>query len=290
MKWFLKLERKFGKYAIPNIMYFMLACYIIGLAIRWFAPTVNVNGVEQEFFDAFLSLNVDKIMQGQVWRILTFLLDPPSSNLFFAVFMIWMYFQIGQVLEQVWGSFRFNVYLLGGILLNVVASFVAYFAFGQVFSMGTTYINLSLFMAYAVTFPDMIFRLFFVIPIKAKFLAIADGVLYLLMMVACLLSRNWGGAVEILLSVLNFVVFFLITRDYKRVRPKTLIKQQKFKSEVRKGKLNKGSHCCAVCGITDIDDPDMTFRYCSKCEGNYEYCQNHLYTHVHVTGRDKMTS
>ena len=291
MKWFLKLERKFGKYAISNIMYFMLGCYIIGLAIQWFAPSVDTIYGEVGFYDAYLSLNVAMILKGQIWRLFTFLLDPPSTSILFAAIMIWMYFQIGQVLEQVWGSFRFNVYLFMGILMNIAAAFLAYFLFGLNTSMGTFYINLALFLAYAVTFPDMEFRLFFIIPIKAKYLAIVDGIYYGFMVILSLKAHSYGTTIEIVVSLLNFLIFFLITRDYRRVSPKNMARKNHYRSQVKKGNMKKGIHRCAVCGITDLDDPNMTFRYCSKCAGTYEYCSEHLYTHRHVgSDNGNMTS
>ena len=122
MKFVEKLERKFGKYAIHNLMYYIIGLYIIGLLIQLFG-----NG----FYEAYLSLNVEKILHGQIWRIVTFIIAPPSdSSLFFMVFTLYLYYMLGTSLEMVWGAFRFNLYFFMGVLFNVIAAFLIYFIFG----------------------------------------------------------------------------------------------------------------------------------------------------------------
>lgn len=281
MKWFLKLERKYGKFAIPGLMNYIVVFYIIGLLLQWFAPGV---------FEKYFSLNAEMICRGQIWRLVTFLMDPPSTSIIFAAFMIYMYFQIGQVLEQIWGMFRFNVYFFMGMLGNIAAALLVYLIFGKSYSLGATYITMSLFLAYAATFPNMKFMIFYVIPVKAKWLAIADILLYAYMLGIGLLVQDWGVCIEIVMSLLNFIIFFIVTRNYAAVHPKVVRRRVKFKREMQIGKQRQGIHVCSVCGITDIDKPDMVFRYCSKCEGNHEYCSEHLYSHRHVTKNDMLNS
>lgn len=284
MKWFRKLERKYGKYAIRNLINYIVVLYIIGFVLNLLPIFQETGGV----YYTYCSLDAEKIFQGQVWRFVTFLMDPPSTSVIFGALMIYLYFQIGQVLEQIWGSFRFNVYFFMGIIGNVLAAVLIYLITGESFTLGTTYINLSLFLAYALTFPDARFMLFFVIPIKAKYLAYADILLYVYMFIMGLLGQNWTVCIEITLSLLNFILFFFMTRNFSGGTQKVVKQRIRFQKQVREGQRRNSVHSCAVCGITDIDAPDMTFRYCSKCEGSYEYCSDHLYTHRHITKADMM--
>ena len=293
MKFINKIERKFGKYAIRNLMFYIIGLYILGLMIQLFGG---------DFYYNYLSLNVSKILTGQVWRIVTFIIAPPTdSSLIFMVFTLYLYYMIGTVLENVWGAFRFNLYFFMGILFHVIAAFLIYFIFGENYEFTTYYINLSLFFAFALTYPDMEFLLFFVLPIKVKLLAFIDAIymmativfgygfqfLPVQMQYDMLMPLIQLGivpspviATAALVSVLNFVVFFLLTRNYKRISPKEIKRKRAYKKQVNIAKNNM-IHKCAICGRTSEEFPELTFRYCSRCKGNYEYCQDHLFTHEH---------
>ncbi len=118
------------------------------------------------------------IFKGQVWRLITFILQPPSNSIIFVVFVLYFYYLIGSVLERIWGSFRFNVYFFTGVILNILASLIIYLIWGLSFKLSTNYINLALFMAFAMEQPDMEVLLFFIIPIKIKWMAILDAVIF----------------------------------------------------------------------------------------------------------------
>ena len=165
MKFFDKLERRFGKYAIPNLMYYIIGIYLVGFVIELFAPDV---------YTYYFSLDAAKVLHGQVWRLVTFILQPPSSSIIFMVFTLYFYYVIGTVLERIWGSFKFNVYYFSGVILHIIAAFVIYFIFGWSFNMSTYYINLALFLAFAVEQADTEVLLFFVLPIKMKWLGWLD--------------------------------------------------------------------------------------------------------------------
>ena len=139
---------------------------------------------------------------------------------------------------------------------------------------------MTIFLAFAVCYPDMQVLLYFIVPIKMKWLAAVYAVLILFQM----LETGWAGRVAILMSVLNFLVFYLSTRNYRRISPKEIHRRQAFKSQMRQPSPRSGitKHKCAICGRTEKDDPALEFRFCSKCEGNYEYCQDHLFTHQHI--------
>lgn len=269
-----KMERKFGKYAIPNLMYYIVIMYAIGMVVQRFAPGIYVR---------YLMLDADALLHGQIWRIVTFMIWPPSYDIFFNVLAIYLYYNLGMTLERVWGTFRFNLYFFMGVLGHVLAAVLIYLLTGSVYPLTTTYLNFSLFFAFAATFPDLEFLLFFVLPVKAKWLAVFDGAYF----IYGLLFGSVAERIAIGMSLLNFILYFFMAKG-SRFNPKEIQRKQKFKSQMKEAAQTakaRGRHRCAVCGRTEADDPNLTFRYCSKCEGDYEYCQDHLYTHQHVTGK-----
>ena len=274
-----KLERKMGRFAIPNLIVWILAGYVVGYTLSYLARGI-LN---------YLTLEPYYILKGQIWRLVTWVLMPPDSSLLFAVIMVIFYYQLGQALERTWGTFRFNVYIFGGIIFTVIGAFILYGVMYAVYGVpvagmgaffSTNYINMAIFLAFAVCYPDMEVLLYFIIPIKMKWMAVVYGVL----IIFSLIQTNWAGRVAIIMSLLNFLVFYFSTRNYKRISPKEIHRRQTFKSQMRQP-VNHGSvtkHKCAICGRTELDDPTLEFRFCSKCEGNYEYCQDHLFTHQHI--------
>ncbi len=271
-KIFNKLERKFGKYAIPNLMYYVVILYAIGIFVCWQSPA---------FYFNYLMLDARAILHGQIWRIVTFLMWPLSNNPILNVLVIFCYYNLGHTLEHVWGSFRFNVYFFMGIFGHVLAAVIIYLLFGMVYPLTPEYLNFSLFFAYAATFPDAQFLLFYVIPIKAKWLALFNGVYFIYGLI-------FGGTamrIAIVMSLLNFILYWAMSRGWK-YNPREIRRKQQFKAQMQQTaqkEKTRGRHRCAVCGRTELDDPELVFRYCSKCEGDLEYCQDHLYTHQHVT-------
>lgn len=200
--------------------------------------------------------------------------------------MLFFYYSLGNSLEQTWGAFRYNVYIFMGMISTVLGAFLLYAIFGGNVLFGnalfsTYYINMSIFLAFAVSYPNMQVMLYFFIPIKMKWM----GILYGFFIVYSFVKSSWVGKVAIIASLLNFIVFFLMTRDYRRVSPKEIRRKQDFKRQMNTAKPGNGRqpmHKCAVCGRTELDGDDLEFRYCSKCDGNYEYCQESLFTHQHV--------
>ena len=325
MKLFDRIERRFGRFAIPNLMYYIIGVYLIGFVIELFAP---------EVYTYYLSLDVEKVLHGQIWRIVTFILQPPSSSIIFMVFTLYFYYIIGSVLERIWGSFKFNVYYFSGVILHIIAAFLIYFIFGWSFNMSTYYINLALFMAFAVEQADTEVLLFFVLPIKMKWLGWLDGIIFAITIIGGYLTpvmpkAIWRGfynagllagnsytcyvmATCALVSMLNFIIFFFATKkpvrktrtqkNYRRAtenaqRARQRNSSQSFNERFYNANSEKSAwesanrpyinprgakHRCAVCGRTELDDDSLVFRFCTKCEGNLEYCQEHLYTHIHV--------
>lgn len=267
-----KLERKYGRYAIPNLMYYIIILYGVGMIVQMINP---------QFYMTYLMLDARAILHGQIWRIITFMIWPPSSDIFFNLIALYLYYSLGMTLERVWGSFRFNIYFFMGVLGHVLAAIIIYLMTGSIYPLTTDYLNFSLFFAFAATFPEMQFLLFFVIPIKAKWLAIFNGAYFMYE----LIFGNPVTKVAIFVSLLNFVIYFAMSRGGK-FNPKEIKRKQEFKAQTTQTVQTAkrlGRHKCAVCGRTDLDDSNLVFRFCSKCEGDYEYCQDHLYTHQHVT-------
>ena len=146
-------------------------------------------------------------------------------------------------------------------------------------------------------FPDMQVLFMWLIPIKMKWLALVDGIFFGWTILQAFLP-SYGGqpvigifykgmALQAFVSLLNFLVFFLLTRNLQDISPKAMYRKQKYQREVQQARTQNyhaggAMHKCAVCGRTELDDPNLEFRYCSKCNGNYEYCQDHLFTHEHI--------
>lgn len=294
MRFVQKLERKLGRYAIHNLMYYIIVMYIIG----WIIQIVN-----PEFYSVALSLDVEKILHGQVWRLVTFIIMPPEDSTYiFMIFTLYLYYLLGTSLERAWGAFRFNLYFFMGVLFHILAAFLIYFIFDVSFPLTTYYLNMSLFFAFATIYPDMELYLFFVLPIKIKWLAIIDGVYFALTIFAgfsslfleekafysvAIIALRLGImpaptiAVAALVSLLNFVVFFFMTRNYKRYSPAEIKRKKRYKSQVRQSR-KAAQHKCDICGRTSETNPELAFRYCSKCAGNHEYCEEHIFKHEHV--------
>lgn len=278
MQFFNKLERKFGRYAIQGLMKYVIACYIIGYIIEYTVPN----------FLSYLTLEPYLIFhEAQIWRLVSWVLIPPSrSNPIFVIIMLVLYYQLGNALEQTWGAFRFNLYIFGGVIFTIIGALLLYVIVGVNTpvmlggSFSTYYINMTIFLAFAVCYPDMRIMLYFIIPIKMKWMAIVYGVLIAFEFVTC---GSWSGRVAIFASILNFIIFFLMTRNLKRISPKEIKRKQNYKRQVHQPRGNGTAiHKCAICGRTELDNPDLQFRYCSKCKGNFEYCQDHLFMHKHV--------
>lgn len=289
MKWMNRLERKLGKYAIPNLMFYIIVLYGVGFVLNLLNPT---------FYLYYLSLDIEAILSGQVWRLVTFIIQPPDTSLLFVLFTLYLYYMIGSALEHAWGAFRFNLYFVMGVLFHVVAAFLVYFIWGISLPMGTYYLNMSLFFAYAAIYPNQQFYLFFVIPIKVKWLAWIDAAYFGYTILQAFLPAYGGAggavgliykgwALEAFVSLLNFLIFFLLTRNYRKISPKEVRRRQTYRREVYEARQTRqyedgARHRCTVCGRTELTNPELEFRYCSKCNGAYEYCQDHLFTHEHI--------
>ena len=271
---------KHPNFGIPGLMKYIA----IGNVIVYLLDVVT-----QGWATVWLMFHPTLILHGQVWRLVTFLFIPVSgysrsllSPLWFALSVLF-YYWIGNALENQWGTARFNVFYFLGALLNVAIGFL----FQTAVSM--YYINMSMFFAYATLYPDMQVLLYGILPLKVKWLAWFDAALFAFSIVRSLLAGSWIGAVLPIIALLNYFIFFwsdlagLLGRGRDRAAHRHSAQTINFKKAQKELQQRRGYlHKCAVCGVTDADDPDMEFRYCSKCAGYYCYCANHINNHQHV--------
>ena len=328
-----KWERKFGKYAISHLTRYIIMTYIAGYIL------MLIGGISGNYdaISSLLTLSPSLILKGQVWRIFSWLLIPPNSLTSSAydlltIIMLFVYYQLGSLLERMWGDFLYNVYIFTGLIMTIIGAFLLYIFtgrdYGALFS--TYYVSLSIFLGFAMTFPEQRMLFMFFIPIKIKYLAIVD-VCYLVYSVVQ--AGKYGlwlpVLVMIVCSLAGTILFFFGTRKNGKIYFKNRTQrqyQQKMRGSAGSGTWsgtpgrtnttagrsygsNQGNrqenpamqgggkidrttfagpggkmpvHRCAVCGRTELDDPDLEFRFCSRCNGNYEYCSDHLQNHIHV--------
>ena len=284
-----KWERKFGKYAIPRLTMVLLVINALGYLFL-------LTGREMTLYFA-CTLNPGLVLQGQVWRLVTWLMIPYSPDLFrFALIAVLFYLPIGTQMENVWGRFRYNVYIFSGLLFTVIGAFLLYgyltLAGGMqaatdnmallAITISPYFVMLSIFFAFAVTYPDNMVLFMFLIPLKMKWLGLAYGAMILWEII----NGNIASRTVIIASLLNFALFYMVSmRDRtarKRFGNQEIRRQQAFHQQSKMAQRTAAMHRCAICGATPETHPDYEFRYCSKCNGAYEYCQEHLFTHTHI--------
>lgn len=279
---------------IPNLMLWIA----IGNVIVYFFSLIDPSNVIYNL----LVFDRSAILHGQIWRlfsyVFTYLLDSDGMNLLFGIISLLCYNFIGRTLEQYWGTLRFNCYYLTGIVLaDILAMLVAVPA-------TTYYLNLSLFLAIATIIPDTRFMLFYIIPVKAKYLAWFYFLLTAWDIVQTLMAVLYIGptlsliifAFSPLIALLNYILFFgkdilNIMPDFLRYRATKTQREYRAKQRPdpnwsRNYQSSTGEkpyrHKCTVCGRTDVSNPELDFRYCSKCSGYYCYCMDHINNHVHI--------
>ena len=265
---------KHPRFGIKNLMLYI----VIGSAAVYFLSMFDRSGA----LYSFLTFSPALILRGQVWRLVTFVFLPQWNNIVWTAIGLYFYYFIGSSLESQWGTARFNVYYLCGVLLSVIYGFVLYALGGSPeWIVTASYINLSLFFAAAVMWPDMRLLLFFIIPVKIKWLAIVDAAFFVVSMIV-------GRTLFPLIAIGNFLLFFGYivwerTFGKRQSAPRTV----QFKAAVRKAeraeKAQPYRHKCSVCGKTDVDYPNLEFRYCSRCVGYHCFCEEHINNHVHFT-------
>lgn len=263
MKWLNKLEKKFGKYAINNLMLYIV---ILTGTVFLLSMMDRTGG-----FIYRLVLIPSRVMQGEIWRLFTYIFIPPTQSPLFIIFVLYFYYMIGNTLEQRWGAFKFNVYYFVGVIATTVVAFLTQ---GVATSI---YLNLTLFLAFASLYPNYQILIFFILPVKMKYLAWLNWGLFAFTIFTAPLSQK----ITAIIALSNYFLFFArdIANDIKR---KHKVHQNRRRFDNERIWAQESLHKCHVCGITEKDDAKMDFRYCSKCDGSYEYCEEHLHNHQHV--------
>lgn len=290
-----ELRRKWNRFlynnankGIPNLMLYIS----VGTLIVYFFTLIDPSNVLYRF----LCFNRSAILHGQVWRLFTYIFIPTSGGIWLFL-LLFAYYGIGRMVEAVWGTLKFNLFYLCGVLIMDIAGLIL----GRTAT--TYYLNLSLFLALATMYPDNKVLLMYIIPIKMKYLAWV----YLAFTVFDVIRGDFFS----IFALLNYFIFF--GKDCRNVLPgadhvgsrKFQFKRNsgggnpnwanKYRSATgrRPGSGNHGEykkvvdaptyrHKCTVCGRTDVSNPELEFRYCSKCNGYYCYCQDHINNHVHI--------
>ena len=272
------LRRKIDEYCyrhpnfgIPNLMRYIA----IAAAVFWVLNAVSFP------VRSSMAFNPALILRGQVWRLVSFLFIPPSTGVL-AFLVIYFYYWIGSALEQQWGTGPFTIYFFTGVVLTVLYGFLIYFLMGLPIELDSTYIYLSMFFSFAVLFPDMQVLFMFLIPMKMKYLAVIDLLFFLYAVATTQFPMNLLP----LVALLNFLIF--CGDDLRRIMPrrrsKSTINFKRESARIRREQEHQlYNHKCAVCGKTDVDYPDLEFRYCSRCAGYHCFCSEHINTHIHFT-------
>ena len=290
MNWMDKLERKFGKYAIPNITRYMVFATLIGYVLYYLGMVSNVAAVVLNALD----FSASAILHGQIWRLVTWILIPSSAPSIWSILFMVCLLMLGQNLESYLGTFRMNIYFIGGILISDIGGILIFLITKMPIYLTMYYILFSMYLLLGVFMPEATVRLYFVLPIKMKWMMVVYivGLVYEIVRFFKIGAGIGGSAgalavgimysSEIIFALLNLVLFVYFCKH--RISHKQKKRQKEFQAQFAGPRPGSGitKHKCAICGRTEQDDPNLTFRYCSKCAGNYEYCQDHLFTHTHV--------
>ena len=273
------------RFGIPNLMRVIVIGNVAVYVLMLLTQANDANAL------SFLTFNLNALLHGEVWRLVTFVFVPAYSSPFALLISLYFYYWIGSTLERQWGTAKFNLYYISGTLLTVLGVVLASLITGNPYltAAGTGYVNLSMFFAFAFLFPDTTVLLFFILPVKMKWLAYLDGALFAFDIIKAIGAHNWAGVVLPIVALLNFAVFIWPEVHYLKERAKyqnsrkTIQFRQAQQQQAKQAQQQGYRHKCAVCGRTDTDYPDLQFRYCSKCVGYHCLCQHHNFNHVHFT-------
>ena len=260
------------RFGIPNLMRYIA----IGNVVFWLIGLINPT------LSAYIAFSAYKVLHGEIWRLLTFFFIPPSSGVL-GLIGVYFYYWIGSTLEQHWGTGQFTIYFFSGAILTILYGILMYLIFGLDAYLTPTYVYLAMFFAFAVFFPDLQVLLFFIIPIKIKYLAYVDAAFFVLGVV----TGSFPGNLLPVVATLNFLIFCggeLLGRVRGGRPAKNTVNFRRESRRIRQEQAQKlYNHKCAVCGRTDTDYPDLEFRYCSRCQGYHCFCQDHINNHIHFT-------
>lgn len=245
------LERRFGFLAIHNLTVYLIVGQVLTFAM------MALRGNQLEIL-RHMVFTFDRFASGEVWRIISFLLIPPPAHWIWIAFAWIVFYLMGTALERHWGAFRYTLYLFIGVLGAVIVA-----AFYPTMPVTNYYIGYSVTFGFAYLYPNFELRIYFILPVKIKWLALIIAVLLLVE----LINSPTPIRLVILGSLINFPLFF--GADLIRsLRAKKRVSERK--AEKRKLEAEP-FHVCSVCGATDLTNPERDFRYrkegaiCSVC-------------------------
>ena len=231
-----------------------------------------------------LSFSGQAVLHGEVWRLVTYLFVPGFGSPLLFLISMYFYYWIGSALENEWGAGKFTIYYLIGAILQAVFGLALTLITKTDVTVFSTYLNLSLFFAFATLYPDVQVLLMFILPVKMKWAAYLSAGLFVYMIITTPFPMNLVP----IGAVLNYLIFFGGTL-LRAVRPARTAQQRKtvqFHSEAKRIRREQDArgyrHKCEICGRTDADYPDLQFRYCSRCAGYHCYCEDHIANHTHI--------
>ncbi|MCL2126314.1 MAG: rhomboid family intramembrane serine protease [Oscillospiraceae bacterium] len=283
-------HRRFG---IPKLMRYVVfisaAIYVISM--------MDKTGT----LFSFIAFHPRMIARGEIWRLVTWVFIPLGDNVIFTAISLYFYYFIGTTLEREWGTPKFTIYYLAGIALNIIYGFVTWFIikstmysaildyvwYGFIL-LTPSFLNLSMFFAFAALFPDNRVMLFFIIPIKVKWLALVDAGFFIYYVIERMVNAQYAMALLPIVAILNFIIIcggdvIDYLRPYKaRASPQVVKFRRAAKQAQRSNEDSPFRHKCSVCGKTDAEYPGLEFRYCSRCEGYHCYCIDHINSHIHI--------
>ena len=268
-----KIERRFRRFALPHLTIGLIVCQVVVYAMaqgQMLSAGVDAGNPERQTVLDRIALVPGKVLEGQVWRLVTFVFEPPTMNLVCAFFFWYLFYLMGEALELSWGAFRYNVYLLIGYLATVAVSFLTPDVPASI-----GFVQGSVFLAFAALFPNFVIYLFFLLPVKVKWLALLAWLGYFL----ALVFGTWTTRLLVLASICNFLLFFSKDIIYRMWIARRSMAMQASRIGV---KPKPYFHRCTVCGITDRSHPQAQFRYCRQCDGQHGYCMEHLRNHEHI--------
>lgn len=253
------MTSKLDKFAIKNLTAVIIGAQIV-VYLAMMAGYIN---------PGMLSISYYHIFNGEIWRVITFLFIPPSTSPIWAILSWFILYIMGINLEHYWGEFRFNIYILLAVVLTNMAAYI----FG--WNIATNYyLQSSIFLAFAFLNGNFQVRLFFILPVKIKWIAMLNWVYYLFLIVV----GGLADRVLILASLMNFFIFFS-----KDIYYKLKYRSKRVKNKVEnKVMSSRPKHQCVICGKSDISHPHTDFRYCSTCNPEQCYCEDHLNNHDHI--------
>lgn len=277
MSWLRRLERNLQPWALPNLTQLLIGGMVVVYILSIFNPALN----------ELIDLRPKAVLQGEVWRLFTFLFMPgfgagfdPISMLFFVMYLMFLHL-MGTALEATWGSLRYNLFVLISYLASIGAAVLVGAVMNDDESATNLFLYTSIFLAFAWLYPDFQILLFFFLPVKVKWLALITVLVMgysFLVGLAYFFDGGWLTCVLILAANLNLSLF--IGREVaERIRNSNKRLLRRF------GEMNQkptARHACIVCGATDLTHPDREFRYCTQCQGTPAYCNEHLAGHKHL--------